>query len=137
MECPKCGSRNCQAISEYLELKKAPFKGWLFFLVIISVLAIFVGTYLIVSGISRFPVDETNVVAAADSLLEQKIGKHILASGIILNILLSIAKLLQPHRHQTKTKIICIDCGTTVFEELVIPEEPETFVTNSNKTDKK
>lgn len=133
MECKKCGSKNCQAISEYVEIEKKPFSTSLLILIAIGILATMIGLILILSSCEGTEVEipnttgqgniATKVVPAIADTATALIGKYFIITGVSVSILVAFIRIIQPYGHETKTKIVCLDCGSTLYEKLEISDE--------------
>ena len=121
MECQRCGSKNCQAISEYVELEKKPRTFWLVILLTIDIVLFYLSFLSFTSG------DD----------FDRIVGLYLLIAGVSLNIIYCAIRLIQPYKHVTMMRIVCLDCGTTIFQEKVTPGDPEEYIVTTIKPNKK
>ncbi|MBR2870406.1 MAG: hypothetical protein IKB98_03420 [Clostridia bacterium] len=143
MECKHCGSKNSQAISEYVEIERKPFSLLLVISLMVGIFCILTGLGMLVSSCqdtneeidkSNQPdnivyqssyqgIEENEVSEAASKILLGTVGKYVLVFGTVTCLFVALIRIVQPYRHITKTKIICLDCGAILFEQEVISDE--------------
>ena len=105
MKCEKCNSEKIQAISETVQTTEKDGMGLFAFLYFIYIIALFVAFGFFVAGLQKpasIPLDQI-----VEILTAIKIAKFTLPA-LFLTMLL---KRIVPFKLETKTKIICLDCG--------------------------
>ena len=131
MKCEKCGGKKLQVISEYR--KTSQKKGRHVFMIlhtalIICLFACFIAMISETSSSSNNHVDLLDIPKAVFALK----GIIFSLAGLFLSFIL---ELLIPYQHETKTKVVCMDCGHSwELKEPATstPEEKEVKEENKN-----
>lgn len=133
MECKNCGSKNSQAVSVCVENEKKPFTFFSIILLCLGIFLTILGLILVFASCKEVNFQSppasgqdnyvTTIGYTIENTLGSIIGKNFLIVGIISLLFFSLIRTLQPYTHETKTKIICLDCGATLFEQIELSDE--------------
>ncbi len=105
MKCEKCSSERIQAVSETIQTTEKDGQGLFGFLYFIYIIALLVAFGFLIDGLQKptsIPLDQIAEILTAIEIIKFTIP------ALFLTMLL---KRIAPFKLETKTKIICLDCG--------------------------
>lgn len=119
MKCAKCKSEKIQAVSETIQLKEKSGIGFFVFLYAISITALIVAFGFLIGGMQKprsMPINE---------IFEMMVAIEITKYALPTLFITMLAYRITPFKLETKTKIICLDCGNTWYLEDNVAQETE------------
>ena len=128
MKCEKCNGKKLQVVSELVE-KDEDSVGFLGVIILLGIILLIVGVYFIIEA---FQV-KANLFEYFTDIPQAIKGFKCLGFSFLCFFAFFLINRLMPYRYETKTKVVCMDCGHTW--ELKEPAEnkaPEATEENKN-----
>ena len=111
MKCQKCNSEKIQIISESIQTNEKCGQGFFNFLYILCVLGLLLAFKFFVDGTQKSK--EIPLLSIEEIALALNILKFI----IFLFFITMLSKRLAPFIYETRTKVVCLDCGNYWYLE--------------------
>ena len=108
MKCEKCGGKKLQVVSEYKQLETKGYSGVLIVFNILYALAIILGFVLMAEGCNSVKSEDYTSIF---NIPMAYAGLKLIFFAIVGFIVYFIVKSVAPYDHETKIKVVCMDCG--------------------------
>ncbi len=109
MKCNKCNSEKIQVVSEMIQTDEKDGQGLYAFLYFISITALIVSFLFFIAGVDK--TNENTFWQISEIITASKI----FAFAFPTLVFTMLFKRLVPFKFQTKTKVVCLDCGHTWY----------------------
>ena len=108
MKCEKCNGKKLQVVSELVE-KDEDSVGFLGVIILLGIILLIVGVYFIIEA---FQV-KANLFEYFTDIPQAIKGFKCLGFSFLCFFAFFLINRLMPYRYETKTKVVCMDCGHT------------------------
>ena len=108
--CAACGSDNIQFVSEYIQQDEKPPINGIGFIYTIAFILLFIALPLFFISCAGVSAKGSESVLTIPGVT---ISLYLAGTSILLFVLTSVLKALQPYQHKTYLRTVCKDCGSS------------------------
>lgn len=108
--CAACGSDNIQFVSEYVQQKEKPPISGIGFIYTIATILLFIALPLLFISCAGTSAKGSESLLTIPGVT---ISLYLAGTSILLFVLTSVLKALQPYQNKTYLRAVCKDCGSS------------------------